>query len=387
MREFFNLLYIILSNLVIHGGIMANMAYHKQKISLKFSKGEVNAAADKIRKGCSEDEKKQAKEIIQNFRAVHLYPLMLMKNHLARNAKRISKSAIVVRRLKRLDTIVDKLERNTLDGKSSNAIKLTRMQDIGGCRAIVKNKEQLLLLRDRLIKSSSVHAMIREKDYLAEPKSSGYGGIHLIYSCFENQETDNDWKKLKIEIQLRTELQHAWATSLEIIDTLEGFKLKTSVSGYELWRRFFYLTGLLIAHEERAKFLNKEELFLYKEELSVLEKELGVISKLASYSIVMDATTKAIIKNQKLTNFKGLFLIELFKNKERKNLTVHVATFNNRETELALEILKTSEDKQEAIITVLVAATDIKSLKKAYPNYFGSTKRFCEFISKQLILN
>ena len=44
--------------------------------------------------------------------------------------------------------------------------------------------------------------------------------------------------KNKIEIQLRTELQHAWATSLEIIDTLENIKLKTSNEGHEEWRRF-----------------------------------------------------------------------------------------------------------------------------------------------------
>lgn len=78
--------------------------------------------------------------MIQNFRELHLYPLMLMKNHLARAAAKIDKKTIVARRLKRLSTIIDKLERPTLDnGKTSNAIRVTRMQDIGGCRAIVKN--------------------------------------------------------------------------------------------------------------------------------------------------------------------------------------------------------------------------------------------------------
>ncbi len=46
-----------------------------------------------------------------------MYPLMLIKNHLARAANAIDKKTIVARRLKRLSTIVDKLERPTLDGK------------------------------------------------------------------------------------------------------------------------------------------------------------------------------------------------------------------------------------------------------------------------------
>ncbi|PPW35426.1 GTP pyrophosphokinase, partial [Escherichia coli] len=71
--------------------------------------------------------------MIQNFRELHLYPLMLMKNHLARAAAKVDKDKkiLVARRLKRLSTIIDKLERPSLDGgRTSNAIKLTRMQDV-----------------------------------------------------------------------------------------------------------------------------------------------------------------------------------------------------------------------------------------------------------------
>lgn len=42
-----------------------------------------------------------------------------------------------------LSTIIDKLERPTLDGFNNNAIDVTRMQDIGGCRAIVSDLKQL----------------------------------------------------------------------------------------------------------------------------------------------------------------------------------------------------------------------------------------------------
>lgn len=99
------------------------------------------------------------------------------------------------------------------------------MQDIGGCRAIVKNIEQLKALKERLLKSRSAHKIIKQSDYLT-PKVSGYGGVHLVYSCFDERDINYLWRKTKIEVQLRTEWQHAWATGLETIDTLEDIKLK-----------------------------------------------------------------------------------------------------------------------------------------------------------------
>ena len=52
-------------------------------------------------------------------------------------------TATVVRRLKRLPTIIDKLQRKSLDGKTDNAISLKRMHDIGGCRVILDSMNDL----------------------------------------------------------------------------------------------------------------------------------------------------------------------------------------------------------------------------------------------------
>ncbi|MGR8930214.1 MAG: RelA/SpoT domain-containing protein, partial [Gammaproteobacteria bacterium] len=162
---------------------MANKIYQSQKRALKYSKSQIEKAGRNIRYGCIGDERKDAILKIQNFREHHLYPLMIVKNHIYQATKKVAKGGIVARRLKMLTTIIDKLERPTLDGKSENAIQITRMQDIGGCRAIVSDLKQLKALHERLKKSRSVHQIIRTNDYL-NPKESGYSGIHLIYSCF-----------------------------------------------------------------------------------------------------------------------------------------------------------------------------------------------------------
>ncbi|EKO3500719.1 RelA/SpoT domain-containing protein [Vibrio fluvialis] len=356
--------------------------YENQKRPLRYSKKQIDRAADKIRHGVEGEERLEAIELIQSYREFHLYPLMLLKNHLVRTAKKISPDVIVARRLKRLPTIIDKLERPSLDGKSTNTIKFTRMQDIAGCRAIVKNPKQLWALKKRLERSRSVHTIIRTKDYLSEPKDSGYGGLHLIYKCYEGQDQAHDWKGSLVEIQLRTALQHAWATSLEIIDTLENINLKTSVENHAEWRMFFQMAGKLVAHKEGFSVLGKE---LYQYSLlhcGTLSSSLNVWSKLSKYELAITISTDSDIVPTHKLNSNGLFLIRVTHEAiEKKTYQVGVKFFSNEESAIALELLNESELDDKYALAVLVSAEGVRSLKQAYPNYFGATDLFREFLT------
>ncbi|CCN48922.1 GTP pyrophosphokinase (modular protein) [Vibrio nigripulchritudo MADA3029] len=360
---------------------MANEQYKDQKRPLRFSKKDIDKSARDIRHGALGRKRDEAISKIQSFREFHLYPLMLMKNHLARTAARVSDSIIVARRLKRLPTIINKLERPTLDGSSSNAIKLTRMQDIAGCRAIVRNKKELLALQEKLQKSRSVHKIIRIKDYLASPKSSGYGGLHLIYSCYEGQKEKHDWKGAKVEIQLRTKLQHAWATSLEIIDTLETSDLKTSVSGHEKWRKFFYLFGLLVAHAEGMSKLDPIRFFDVITEATKLEGELNVQRKLNEYSIAINYTSDFNLPASEKDG-KGLFLLIVKPSEKKDGVNLTVSYYPRKSAPIAIKELNDAELKEDISMSVLVSAEGTKTLRKAYPNYFGLASGFTQFIKK-----
>ena len=272
---------------------VASQPYERQKRKLKYSKKAVERAARAIRHNCGKKEREESIKIIQNYREYHLYPLMLMKNHLVRTAVKVDDQAIVVRRLKRLPTIIDKLERRTLDGSTPNAIQLTRMQDIGGCRVILQTLAKLEELHDRLTKSKSVHRIKKTNNYL-KPKKSGYGGIHLTYSCFDNDEKKHEWKNTKIEVQLRTELQHSWATSLEIIDTIKNVNLKTSIDGHKEWRVFFTAAGKLVAHSEGAYSLTTQELLSERTILRESETKLNVIDTLKKYSVALSLINSLI---------------------------------------------------------------------------------------------
>ncbi|WP_081007904.1 RelA/SpoT domain-containing protein [Vibrio alginolyticus] len=360
---------------------MGNKAYQSQKKSLEYTKGEIDRAAESIRKGCNQVEREGAIKAIQNFREVHLYPLMLMKNHVVRTANRVNKKIIVARRLKRLPTIINKLERSTLDGKTENKIKFTRMQDIGGCRAIVKDLEQLKKLKRKLESSKSVHTIIRTNDYLI-PKDSGYGGVHLIYSCFEGSESRTPWTKLKIEVQLRTELQHNWATSLEIIDIVEGLNLKTSTENHNSWRSFFSIAGKLVAHKEGALFLEKSQYNLYLLKLFRYEMELNALSVLGRSAIAINSATNKANLGKFPKSSTGMFLLD-YKFID-SHLEMRIRHFNSKNVDNALRELAKSEADKEINISVLLSSEDARNLKKAYPNYFGSTSEFMKFISNEI---
>ena len=368
---------------------MVTKQYAGQKKRLVFSKNQINEAARAIRHGITGKERLESIKKIQNFREYHLYPLMLIKNHLSRTSRIINDEIIVARRLKRLPTIIDKLERVTLDGATSNHIKLTRMQDIAGCRAIVKDLKELNALWDKLNASRSVHKIIKPRSYLT-PKPSGYSGVHLIYECYSGQDAGHEWKGTKVEVQLRTQLQHDWATSLEIIDTLEQIRLKTSHVGEEKWREFFSLSGILVANKEGACVYSDNFILKTRFRAWKLFFELEVGEKLAKYSMAISMVTSKEMKDIIPPNGKGMLLVLLDKAQSSKlagddsNFSVDVSYFSPRRSSKGLEALNEAELRDDLVLCVLLSVSDAKTLQLAYPNYFGSTNEFSDFMVQEI---
>lgn len=192
-------------------------------LKISYSGNRINLAGDllafgKIKNGNqSALDFSQAMDVLSYWRFSHDKPLQLAFDELNNICKRIDNDSLCAKRLKRHHSIVAKLKR-------FDNMKLRNMQDIGGCRAVVKNEKVLrkvvkAIKRRKIFRGEELS--IRSKDYVLSPKPDGYRGYHLVSKILL---IDDRYRS--IEIQVRTRIQHYWATAVEIIDLFTGQSLK-----------------------------------------------------------------------------------------------------------------------------------------------------------------
>lgn len=354
---------------------MVNEHYEKTKKLLCFSRTKVDKAGRNFRKSLHtglQDFDDDVK-IIQSFRAAHLYPLQIIKNLVWKHVRKLGllDSAIVVRRLKRLPTIIDKLQRKTLDGETDNGLSLLRMHDIGGCRVIVENMQDLYALNASLDASRTQHSC-KIYDYIFHPKASGYRGIHRVYKSYDKTKK-HDYKGYNIEVQVRTKLQHLWATTVEVIDVIDNETLKTRPDGAsEDWKRLLAIMSMFFAVDEGVGFMTLPEEALYKLELIGLNQTLSMYNKLGSFSSALSVDS---IKN---TSVASAYTLLCF---DEKNGNGTAKSFSKaKEKEALAEYSELEKDVTKNAL--LIAGSDLKSIEKAYPNYIIDTSEFLRRFSE-----
>jgi len=333
---------------------------------MKFSKNQITKAGKILITSKSIEERNKALDLLNEWRGNHLHPLNVMKNSLLRILKDNRITPILVsQRLKRLSSIEYKLDLNENMG-------LGGMQDIGGYRAVVKDTKDLFKLKDLLKENTQNHELKKIYDYVENPKKSGYRSIHFIY--IYNSKIEK-YKGLQIELQIRTKLQHNWATSVETAGILTKTSLKSS-QGPDEWLDFFKIVG---------------SLFAIKEKLPVLKMHSGETMQdlmIDCYSSSMRLNIIDILKGLRISarqieieNYAGdYYLLNI--NVKGKHVTIEkfkkgqFSTASNR----YLELEKSIKENENAV--VLVSATSLKSLKKAYPSYFLDTSEFINALEK-----
>ena len=153
------------------------------------------------------EEKIEAFNTFNNWRASHAYPLHIIMKNIKKIALEISAEAICVQRLKRVKAILIKLTRFP-------EMKLSRIEDIGGCRIVLPNVELARKLVEQYISKNKRHKRIksREKNYINYPKSDGYRSIHLVYSYYSRNKVGKVFNGKLIEIQIKSKIHHIFAT-------------------------------------------------------------------------------------------------------------------------------------------------------------------------------
>lgn len=328
------------------------------------SKKAVRRAGELISAGKgSRDEVEAAREVVADFRSAHAYPLLSVTNNVRNKALEVSQSAIVAQRMKRLPTILDKLERHP-------DMVLTTMQDFGGCRVIVDSLDQVEALRTKLWNAKRAqNRIVKEYDYIDRPRESGYRGIHLI---FDYRASKTVYHGYRVELQIRTGLQHSWATAVETMDLFAGTELKYG-KGDPAIRRYFSVVSSLMAIREGAEQTagatgSVEDL---SKELVELDATLHVLDRLGNYASVVNDHAKK--------GRRTYLTLELEREAQRLQVSVHAS---QAAAEARLDELESKND--DDLDAVLVGGLQVSQLKAAYPNYFADTSNFTQFVAEQI---
>ena len=307
--------------------------------------------------------------VINNWRSAHNWPLNTFQIGLRRRAKQIDHNSLIAQRIKRLPAIRHKLR------IMKKWVSLSQMQDIGGCRAVVGDLSQVYKLVKNYLNSDIKHKLEKMTDYIKTPKATGYRSIHMIYRY--NSDRSDTYNGLQIEVQLRSPLQHAWATAVETVGLFTQQALKSS-RGQMDWLRFFALMGSALAVREGQELVpgtpkGEREL---KREIREHAASLNVINHLHAFSQALQVTENPG------TQRAHYFLLQL--NPIAKQ--VIVVGYTRRELAKATQDYEVAEREGSAsqVDAVLVSVESLASLKRAYPNYFLDTGLFIKAVEEAI---
>lgn len=332
------------------------------------SKSQINKAGNILASripGTTEDFK-WGIDLVSRWREGHSFPLNTLQAALKNELKKGSyRDFVVAQRLKRLPTIIEKLKRFP-------SMQVTTMQDIGGLRAILRDIAMTYKISEEYRNGRLNSPMLITKDikdYIKNPRDEdGYRGIHFTFRFQHKKRPEYDG--LKIEIQFRTKLQHAWATAVESMGTFLGQSLK-SRQGEKDWLEFFCLISSAFAFKEGTaripKYIKLSEEQTH-EQIQLLDKKLGAMDKLIGLSAVMR------LRQNLKRGFYYLLILDSI------NQSIEIRSYTKT------DVFKASEDYTDIemkvnenillVEPVLVSSASLSNLRKAFPNYFLDTKEF-----------
>lgn len=309
-------------------------------VSPQHSRKKVDWAGEVLVSGSSKtSELQESLDVVSNWRSSHSRPLYTFRFGLRRYAQEIDPNVLVAQRIKRLTSIEYKL-------RLRPNMKLSQMQDIGGCRAVVGSVDDVQKVLARYRASDIKHKLITVDDYIENPKPSGYRSLHLVYKYFSDRKATHNG--LRIELQIRSQLQHAWATAVETVGTFIRQALKSS-QGEEEWLRFFALMGGALAQREGSAQVpevpsSPAEL---KTELRELAANLDVTARLQAFGSALNSV-------QSLDEDADYYLLEL----DPSAMSIRVQGYLQRELPQAtaryLEIEEAIRDTNSDAVLVSV---------------------------------
>lgn len=320
-----------------------------------FSKSEIRKIGKELRGRLLDDSSLIDRHIdifriAYGWRNAHFFPMQSMRRELGRIANSFEPSAITAGRLKRMTSIRLKLR--------SSGTAFERMQDLGGCRAIVPTLTAVDSIVERYKSGTTRHECLRDADYITDPRSSGYRSHHLIMRYRARGTNDKQFDGLLIELQIRTLGQHAWATAVEAIGLLTGFDLKHE-NGDPNWVEFFDAMSAEIAHMEECPVVPRWA------NIEIRRARIKELARILDVSRLLEKCAHMVKALEHRVGEKSRYYTMRF-NPEDKTVSIrgYVAP------SLGANSASIQETRFDTMNSVLVSVDKAENLRKAYPNYF-----------------
>ena len=335
-----------------------------------YSRAQINAAGNAlIARSTSLDGRRRARTVLNDWRAAHSLPLERVRTELQ---ERVLGDARVAQRLKRLSSIEAKLRR-------LGSMKLAWMQDIGGCRAVLPTAADVISAAEAYANRPPRHAVAHIDDYIARPKASGYRGIHLVSRFRAARGDEAVYDGMRIEIQLRSRLQHIWATTVETVAIFSGQALKSSVGDAD-WLRLFALMGAEIACAEGLPTVPQTPVeTALRDELAALCHAVDALPRLQRYRETL-RVLEGHLRNGRAEYFH--IVVESVADGTARVRWNEYAADERDEAVRAFEDVEAATDHFPGTDTVLVRVSSVDALRDAYPSYFADTRAFAERLKR-----
>jgi len=338
---------------------------------MKYTTSQISKAGEIITTSSDPFAVAEAVKKVNDWREQHLPVIESLMREIQSVFKSNSISIVFPSyRLKRMTSIQYKLDLNP-------EMKLGGMQDIAGGRFVFSDVNTLRSAYNLLLNTSiERYEIVKKDDYVDEkPKQSGYRSIHLVYKY--HSQSNEDCDGMKVEIQLRTKLQHSWAMAVETAGLVTNTAMKSG-QGDDEWQEFFQIISCLFTYKEKTltipAFCNETE-----ESLTKRLKALNDKNKFLDRLVALKVSAK-LVENHQYIGYMFLLYIDF------KTSLLRIRAFKKDDIEKANEIYNQIEtginDKDNAV--VLVSVSKYKELKEAYPSYFLDMDDFNKHIRTYL---
>ena len=303
------------------------------------------------------EEMVEFEDVFDEYRKSHLEPLSETTLELQRWLNEYGHDYYIAQRLKRKPQIIRKLTRLS--------VRLTQLQDIGGCRIIVEKNElvdQIISFLKAKIESTEELKLVRITDYREKGRDiTGYRSVHLLL--------ERSGKKL--ELQLRSRIQHYWAESIERTSVIYGRHLKESEGDERVISYFQKLSDAFFEIES-----GRTPSVRFRLEIDVAKKEAeGIIRKHSlskaidshvNEDIILTLTEKERRSSSPINNW-----IIVFDWSSGKFVSWDIVGKTPDEAIKAYVHYENQFPAEKHFEVVLIGSSHVATVRKTHSHYFG----------------